>query len=75
MMVAMTEIGHQTITISCDECSMQCTDACQQCVVSYVLRREDIDDEPLVLDLQEARVVRMLSRAGLVPELLFQDVG
>ena len=61
------------ITISCDECSMQCTSACDDCVVTYLLREEpEIEQEPLVLDLDQVRVVRLLGKAGLVPDLKFQ---
>ena len=61
------------ITISCDECSMQCTSACDDCVVTYLLREEpEIEQEPLVLDLDQVRVVRLLGKAGLVPDLKFR---
>lgn len=71
------------LTISCDECSMQCTSACADCVVTFVLRTDDDSDgdgadragSPLVLDLDQARVVRLLGRAGLVPELKFRVTG
>jgi hypothetical protein len=33
------------------------------------------DHEPLVLDLEQARVVRMFSRAGMIPDLKFQVAG
>ena len=63
------------LTISCDDCSMQCTTACDDCVVSFVLRAEPADADPLVLDLEQARVVRLLGQAGLVPDLKFQVAG
>ncbi len=63
------------ITISCDDCSMQCTSACDDCVVTFLLR-DDVetnsnDHEPLVLDLDQIRVVRLLGKAGLVPDLRY----
>lgn len=71
------------LTISCDDCSLQCTDACDDCVVTFVLRADDESvaarqGEPadgLVLDIDEARIVQMMSRAGLVPELRYQVVS
>ena len=64
------------LTISCDECSMQCTSACDDCVVSFVLRADDdVADEPLVLDLDQARVVKLLGQAGLVPDLKYRVAG
>jgi hypothetical protein len=46
---------------------MRHTVACDDCVVSFVVSREP--GEALVIDVAEARAVRMLSRAGLVPDL------
>jgi len=58
-----------TIAISCDECALQDTDACDDCLVSFVLSREP--DDAVVIDADEARAVRMLASAGLVPTLRF----
>jgi hypothetical protein len=70
-------------SISCDDCARQCTSACDDCVVTHVLRHADESDTTaasttvngLVLDVDEARVVRMMARAGLVPDLQFQLTG
>jgi hypothetical protein len=56
-----------SLTISCDECAMQHTDTCHDCVVSYICGREP--GEAVVIDVEEARAVRLLSQAGLVPRL------
>ncbi len=53
--------------ISCDDCVMQATDACAECVVTFICGREP--DEAVVIDVAEARAVRMLGEAGLVPRL------
>jgi hypothetical protein len=58
-----------TIAISCDECALQDTGACHDCLVSFVLDRDRGD--AVVIDADEARAVRMLARAGLVPTLRF----
>jgi hypothetical protein len=65
------------LTICCDDCSMQCTSACDDCVVTFVLREDDAghDHEPLILDLDQARVVRLLGKAGLVPDLKYDVAG
>ncbi|HEX9891605.1 MAG TPA: hypothetical protein VGB28_06040 [Actinomycetota bacterium] len=55
--------------ISCDECAMQGTDHCQGCVVSFILTRDE--DDAVVVDAEEARALRELERAGLVPPLGF----
>jgi hypothetical protein len=61
--------GHTrpTISISCDDCALQHTDACADCLVTFVLGREPND--AVVVDVAEARAMRMLGQAGLVPEL------
>jgi Zn-finger protein len=53
--------------ISCDECVMQHTSACDDCVVTFICSREP--DEAVVIDAAQARAVRMLGEAGLVPHL------
>jgi hypothetical protein len=52
--------------IDCDECAHQGTDQCRDCVVSFILDR---DDDAVVVDAEEARALRRLGEAGLVPLL------
>jgi hypothetical protein len=54
-------------TISCDDCTMQGTSACHDCVVTFICDRQP--DDAVVIDVEEARAVRLLQRAGLVPAL------
>jgi hypothetical protein len=54
--------------IDCDECVMQHTSACDDCVVSFLVSRQP--GEAVVLDLEEERALRSLEGAGLVPGLL-----
>ena len=56
-----------TVTIDCDDCSLQDTAACADCVVTFLLAREPND--AVVIDVAEARAVRLLGDAGLVPSL------
>ena len=55
------------ITISCDDCAMQGTSACDDCVVTFICGLEP--DEAVIIDAAEARAVRLLAEAGLVPGL------
>jgi len=57
------------MTISCDECTMQHTSACDDCVVTFICGREP--DDAVVIDASEVRAVRLLSDAGLVPKLRY----
>jgi len=56
-----------TLTISCEECALESTAACDDCVVSFLLGREPHD--AVVIDADEARAMRLLEGAGLVPSL------
>jgi hypothetical protein len=55
------------LKIDCDECALQGSDACSDCLVTYICSREA--DDALVIDVAEERAIRLLSGAGLVPEL------
>jgi len=58
------------MTISCDECTMQHTSACDDCVVTFICGREP--DDAVIIDASEVRAVRLLSDAGLVPKLRYR---
>ena len=60
----------ETISISCDDCVLNESTACDDCVVTFLL--DPPAAEGIVVDVAEARAVRMLQRAGLVPELRFR---
>ena len=55
------------LTIDCDECSLRDTSSCDDCVVTFLCGRAP--DEAVVIDVAEARAVRLLGQAGLVPTL------
>jgi hypothetical protein len=59
------------VTIDCDCCALRDTNACDDCVVSFLLEREP--EDAVVIDADEARAMRMLERAGLVPTLRFSS--
>jgi hypothetical protein len=61
------------LTIDCERCTLQGTDACDDCVVTFLLGREP--DDAVVIDADEARAMRMLERAGLVPSLRFTNAA
>lgn len=59
-----------SFTISCDDCAGQGTDACTDCVVTFICGREP--DDAVIIDAREERAVRLLAGAGLVPGLRHQ---
>ena len=56
-----------TSIISCDDCVMQGTTTCDDCVVTFICNRDS--DDAVVIDVADARAVRLLGDAGLVPHL------
>lgn len=59
-----------SFTISCDDCTMRATPACDDCVVTFLCEREP--DDAVTVDLAEEQAVRRLANAGLVPRLRHQ---
>ena len=57
----------ESFLIDCAVCPAQGTDACDDCVVTYVCSREPGD--AFVVDLGDLRALRLLSEGGLVPRL------
>jgi hypothetical protein len=53
--------------ISCDECVGEGTSACEDCVVTFLMGREPGD--AVVIDVVEARALRLLEQGGLAPGL------
>lgn len=62
------------VRISCDDCRFEGTSACDDCVVAFLLSSEV--ERPaasaVIVDAAEARAMKMLQRAGLVPSLRFE---
>jgi hypothetical protein len=61
------------LTISCDDCRMQHTSACEGCVVTFICDRSPT--EAVVIDVEEVRALRLLGRSGLVPPLRHERFG
>jgi hypothetical protein len=57
----------EVLRIDCDECAMQATSACDDCVVTFICGRAP--HEAIVIDVEEARAMRLLEQGGLVPRL------
>lgn len=59
--------GPAPLTIDCDECELQATDACDDCVVTFLCGTEA--GRPVVVELAEVRAIRNLEAVGLAPPL------
>lgn len=60
-------VDDAVLTIDCGACELHHTSACADCVVSFVCDRRP--GEAVVIDVAEARAIRLLGSAGLVPAL------
>lgn len=56
-----------TLRIDCAECRLEGTDACGDCIVTFICAREPGD--AVVVDVDELRALRTLGESGLVPRL------
>jgi len=56
-----------SITIDCDDCVMQHTRACADCLVTHLCGQGE--PTAVVFDLAEQRAVRLFAEAGMVPTL------
>ena len=61
------ELSESVLRIDCDDCVMAGTDACADCIVTYLCTRDD--GGAVVIDVQDVRALRLLQRGGLAPEL------
>lgn len=57
----------ESLLIDCNQCELQASSACADCVVTFICRADA--ETPVVVDLAEVRAMRMLDSAGLVPPL------
>lgn len=63
------------LVIDCDTCVMNRSDACSDCVMSFLLDNEPSSTSAVVLDLNEIRALKALGDAGLVPTLRHRASG
>jgi hypothetical protein len=59
-----------SLSIDCASCVLKDSDACADCIVTFVCNREP--DDAVIIDADEARGLRLLSNVGLVPGLRFR---
>ncbi len=67
MMSDVTTTPAPPLRISCAECALEHTAACDDCVVTFLLRDEP--REAVVVQVDELRALRALNAGGLVPRL------
>lgn len=60
----------RSFTIDCDTCVLRDSDSCRDCVVTFLC--DGASPQPVVVDLAEARAMRVLGDAGLAPPLRYR---
>lgn len=69
-MARIVSASEPVLRIDCDECSLQFTSACEDCVITFLCGAEPARPaSPVVVDLAEARAMRVMGEAGLAPPL------
>lgn len=53
------------LTIDCADCAVGPSDACADCLVTFICGREP--GEAVIIDVAEERALRLLADSGLVP--------
>ena len=65
--ITVEPCDRDSITIDCDTCIMKDTDACDDCLVTYLCDRPA--EQAVVVNLADFRAMKALANAGLVPDL------
>ncbi len=60
-----SEATPEEFTIDCGDCMHRQTSICDDCVVTFIVGRQP--EDAVVVDADEARAVRLLEHAGLIP--------
>lgn len=63
----LSGVADAVLRIDCGECALHHSDACDDCVVTFLCDRNPGD--AVTIDLAEERAIRMLADAGLAPGL------
>ncbi|HIG24556.1 MAG TPA: hypothetical protein EYG34_09705 [Acidimicrobiia bacterium] len=62
-----------SLTIDCATCTAQNSPTCEDCVVTFLCLREPGD--AVVIDLAEARALRVLTETGLAPPVRYRGIS
>jgi hypothetical protein len=68
VLVHRIDASASSVIVSCDTCVMQGSAHCADCLLTHIVA--PAPREEVVLDRAEQQVMRLLARAGLVPNLL-----
>lgn len=67
---ALPQVDEPSLSFGCDDCSLQHSDHCGDCVITYLCAE---DDGSVVVTMEELRLVRRLQVGGLAPPLRYRE--
>lgn len=65
-------VAGPSLSFGCDDCCLQDSDHCGDCVITYLCAE---DDGSVVVTIDELRLVRRLQAGGLAPPLRYRERG
>jgi hypothetical protein len=71
--VAFGRVVSEPLVVSCETCVMRHSDACDDCLVTFMCG--DATETTVVFNLEEQRAVHLLAKAGMVPTLRHRAVS
>lgn len=71
--VAFGRFVSEPLVVSCETCVMRHSDACGDCLVTFMC--PDATETTVVFDIEEQRAVQLLAKAGMVPTLRHRAVS
>ena len=71
--VSFGRLVSEPLVVSCDTCVMKHSDACGDCLVTFMCG--DATETTVIFDIEEQRAVRLLANAGMVPTLRHRAVS
>lgn len=71
--VVVGRVVSEPLVVNCETCVMRHSDACDDCLVTFMCG--DATETTVVFNLEEQRAVHLLAKAGMVPTLRHRAVS
>ena len=71
--VVFCPVVSEPLVVSCETCVMRFSEACADCLVTFMCG--DATETTVIFDIDEQRALRLLANAGMVPTLRHRAVS
>lgn len=71
--VVFGRVVSEPLVVSCETCIMRLSDACADCLVTFMCG--DATETTVIFDIDEQRALSLLANAGMVPTLRHRAVS